>query len=197
MLALFLTTCARGLRHHPTTLNAKRAVPSKSWGGDLNKQRAPLHTAPPSRSLTVAEDPPKFYPATSVREAAVLTSSRLTSAKMPEPREEARHLVGYAAGVRFSDVTSSSSQLGERGATLLAKLIERRISSREPVQYIVGEWDFHNLENVAVRPPALVPRPETEQLVDLVLEDLRAERDATAPFKFLDVGAGLSTAVDG
>lgn len=41
-----------------------------------------------------------------------------------------------------------------------------------PVQYIIGEWQFRDL-TLKMRPPVFIPRPETEMLVDLVLEDLK------------------------
>lgn len=40
---------------------------------------------------------------------------------------------------------------------------------RVPIQYIIGEWDFREL-TLKMRPPVFIPRPETEMLVDLVLE---------------------------
>ena len=47
------------------------------------------------------------------------------------------------------------------------KLVERR-ASHEPIQYLIGNWDFRKLKNLKLRAPVLIPRPETEQLVDLV-----------------------------
>ena len=40
-----------------------------------------------------------------------------------------------------------------------------------PVQYIIGEWDFYNI-TLKLQPPVFIPRPETEQLVDLALQSL-------------------------
>lgn len=40
-----------------------------------------------------------------------------------------------------------------------------------PIQYVIREWDFRNL-TLEMRPPVFIPRPETEQLVDLVLTEL-------------------------
>ncbi|XP_034633317.1 MTRF1L release factor glutamine methyltransferase isoform X2 [Trachemys scripta elegans] len=41
---------------------------------------------------------------------------------------------------------------------------------RMPVQYVLGEWDFREL-TLKMRPPVFIPRPETEELVSLVLEE--------------------------
>lgn len=56
-----------------------------------------------------------------------------------------------------------------------------------PVQYLVGDWDFHHI-TLHVRAPVLIPRPETEELVQLVLtdEDLATKQCANV----LDVGFG-------
>jgi len=52
-----------------------------------------------------------------------------------------------------------------------ASMIRRRML-REPIQYILGKWDFGDI-TLAVRSPCLCPRPETEELVQLVCEDIR------------------------
>lgn len=41
-----------------------------------------------------------------------------------------------------------------------------------PLQYILGEWDFHHI-TLKLVPPVFIPRPETEQLVELAIERLR------------------------
>ncbi|XP_013888780.1 hemK methyltransferase family member 1 [Austrofundulus limnaeus] len=51
------------------------------------------------------------------------------------------------------------------------RLCTRRLS-RMPVQYIIEEWDFRDL-TLKLRPPVFIPRPETEEMVELVLTDLR------------------------
>ena len=54
---------------------------------------------------------------------------------------------------------------------LYVSLLERRLQF-EPLQYIVGRWDFHHLSGLRIRKPMLCPRPETEELVELVLSDI-------------------------
>jgi len=47
-------------------------------------------------------------------------------------------------------------------------MVARRVK-REPVQYIIGSWPFYPLQQeVLLRPPVLIPRPETEELVDII-----------------------------
>lgn len=64
-----------------------------------------------------------------------------------------------------------------------------RRAKREPIQYIVGDTDFRNL-TLKCDPRALIPRPETEELVDFVLEKLDSIKPAGAPTRVLDLGTG-------
>lgn len=66
----------------------------------------------------------------------------------------------------------------------LLENISQRLAQNEPAQYIVGDTDFYNL-NLKVDPRALIPRPETEELVDLILKENEVEN-----LKVLDVGTG-------
>ena len=63
-------------------------------------------------------------------------------------------------------------------------LIQRRLTN-EPIQYITGEQEFYGL-TLHVTPAVLIPRPETEHLVEAVL----AELESTASLHILDVGTG-------
>jgi len=73
-------------------------------------------------------------------------------------------------------------------ATAFDALVARRAAG-EPFAYLVGEREFHGL-TLAVAPAVLVPRPDTETLVDWALDLLRGElRDMAAP-AVLDLGTG-------
>jgi len=63
----------------------------------------------------------------------------------------------------------------------------QRVAKGEPVQYVLGEWDFRKL-TLKVDRRALIPRPETEQLVDLVLKS--AQVKGVAKPLVVDVGTG-------
>lgn len=54
-----------------------------------------------------------------------------------------------------------------------------------PIQYIIGEWDFCDLVLKMV-PPVFIPRPETEELVELILQQV----DNKITMRFLEVGCG-------
>ena len=63
----------------------------------------------------------------------------------------------------------------------------QRVAKGEPVQYVLGQWDFRKL-TLKVDRRALIPRPETEQLVDLVLRSPQLR--ASAKPLVIDVGTG-------
>ncbi|XP_032218823.1 MTRF1L release factor glutamine methyltransferase isoform X2 [Nematostella vectensis] len=65
---------------------------------------------------------------------------------------------------------------------LIEEMCQRR-ANREPIQYIVGDWDFRFL-TLQMQAPVLIPRPETE-LVELINNHLKS-----STFAFLDVGSG-------
>lgn len=78
--------------------------------------------------------------------------------------------------------------LTQREVDLLRERIVRR-ANREPVQYIVGDTDFRSL-TLKCDPRALIPRPETEELVGFVLERLNALKPPGTPARVLDLGTG-------
>ncbi|HEL9598778.1 TPA: peptide chain release factor N(5)-glutamine methyltransferase [Streptococcus suis] len=62
--------------------------------------------------------------------------------------------------------------------------IFQQLSQHRPAQYIIGKADFHDLE-FAVDERVLIPRPETEELVDLILQE-----NSRAGLRILDIGTG-------
>ena len=69
----------------------------------------------------------------------------------------------------------------------------RRLVSGEPLQYVLGEWDFRSLTLKCDR-RALIPRPETEELVTRVLKFLRSMGGSEKPF-IVDVGTGTGAII--
>lgn len=64
------------------------------------------------------------------------------------------------------------------------ELCECRMA-RMPIQYIIGEWDFRDL-TLEMKPPVFIPRPETEELVELILQQFDSKR----AMRFMEIGCG-------
>lgn len=105
-------------------------------------------------------------------------------AGVPSPRVDAEHLVSHVLGLTRSQLYASDAALGEDDSGRLLALVERR-RTREPLAYVLGEWGFRRL-TLAVDGRALVPRPETEVVVERCLAHLAG---LEAP-RVLDVGVG-------
>jgi release factor glutamine methyltransferase len=108
----------------------------------------------------------------------------LDEAGVPSPRVDAEHLVAHVLGLSRSELYSSDVDLAEPQSSRLRMLVERR-RRREPLAYVLGEWGFRRLM-LTVDRRALIPRPETEVLVECCLDLLRE----TVQPRVLDVGAG-------
>ena len=101
----------------------------------------------------------------------------------PLDRLEARILLTHALGLtRMQLITQSERTLSTDEANRLAKLVQRRTDG-EPIAYIVGSREFYGL-SFDVTPDVLIPRPETELLVELALQYLPPNG------RLLDMGTG-------
>ncbi len=103
---------------------------------------------------------------------------------LEQPRSDAEVLLAHALGMRRMDLYLRYDQpLDPEELARYRALIQRR-AAREPVQYITGRQEFWSLE-LEVTPAALIPRPETERLVELALEAF-----PDTPLRALDIGTG-------
>jgi release factor glutamine methyltransferase len=114
------------------------------------------------------------------REALEEAERRLATAGVDTPRVDAEWLVAHVLGTTRSGLVA---RLDERVDRLEPLLVRRE--AREPLAYVLGEWGFRRLTlNTDAR--ALVPRPETETLVERAL----ALADGIEQPRILDVGVG-------
>jgi release factor glutamine methyltransferase len=114
--------------------------------------------------------------------AAGATIGALQAALPLDPLEN-RILLCHALGVsRVSLITQSDRTLTAEEAARLSALVERR-KFGEPIAYIVGQREFFGLP-FQVNDSVLIPRPDTELLVELVLERLPQQG------RLLDMGTG-------
>lgn len=123
--------------------------------------------------------------ATSARVAARSAAARLKHAGIPEPVASAEVLLSELLGIGRADLAAREEPLTAEQTSLYGAWISRRMQ-REPVQRILGYAYFRNLV-LELNEDTLIPRPDTESVVDLALEriDLRGY-----PCIVLDVGTG-------
>jgi release factor glutamine methyltransferase len=108
----------------------------------------------------------------------------LDQSGVPSPRVDAEHLVAHVLGVSRTELYSTGGALSTDEEGRLRSLVVRR-RSREPLAYILGEWGFRRL-TLKVDGRVLIPRPETEVLVERCLERLQGLREP----RVLDLGVG-------
>ena len=109
--------------------------------------------------------------------------ARLCAAGVAEPEADAQVLLAHAlATSRAGVIAAARDPLGPAAAVRLESLLSRR-AAREPVAYVVGVREFWSLP-LAVDRRVLIPRPETELLVETAL------RRASHARRVLDVGTG-------
>ena len=117
-------------------------------------------------------------------EAVERVAGTLAGAGVPDARTDAEILVAEVHGVPRSALYVPDGELSAGALARLDGLVARR-RRREPLQYVLGEWGFRRL-TLTVDRRALIPRPETEVLVERCLALVA---DVPEP-RLLDVGVG-------
>lgn len=123
-----------------------------------------------------------------VRNRALLLRARATlaleQAGVESPALDTDVLFTTALGIDRSKLVTGSFFLNGRAIQLFHDFVARR-AAREPIAYIVGHKEFYGLE-FEINPAVLIPRPETELLVEAALNILREKPRA----RVLDLGTG-------
>jgi release factor glutamine methyltransferase len=120
-------------------------------------------------------------------EAVAEGAARLASAGIETARLDAELLVCHILGWdRTKLYTYPEQRLADEEAARWRSLLERRMS-REPLPYLLGEWEFYG-RRFRVTPAVLIPRPETELLIDGLL--LRRPWNTEHSPLVADVGTG-------
>ena len=126
------------------------------------------------------------------REVISKTARFLDDRNVPDAQVAAElmvaRLLGSGRGFLVSEMEKEAS---ERHLAAMRRGMAR-LSAGEPIQYVLGEWDFRRLTLKCDR-RALIPRPETEQLVERVLAHLSAMKGA--PGLVVDVGTGTGAII--
>ena len=110
----------------------------------------------------------------------------LRAAAVPTPRQEARMLLGAALGLSPEDLLRDArAPVVPEAAARFTALLKRRLAG-EPMAHLLGHRGFWTLD-LAVSPASLIPRPDSETLVEAALD---AFPDRARPLRVLDLGTG-------
>ena len=125
----------------------------------------------------------------SVAHARRALAEQFRTAGIESPKLDARILIGHALRLDHTGlVAAASRQLSDLTATQIERFAARRLAG-EPVARIIGIREFWGLP-LTVTPDVLVPRPETETVVELALELLDRAGPRTRPLRIADLGTG-------
>ena len=127
-------------------------------------------------------------PLMTIRELLKLSSDYLERKQIDQPRLNAEVLLASSLGTgRLELYLNGEKPLGEEEIAVFRDLVRRR-SAREPLQYITGTQEFRSI-SFTVGPGVLIPRPETELLVERVLKSI-SDMPAEENPHILDLGTG-------
>ena len=112
----------------------------------------------------------------------------LTKHGVDSPELNARMLLAYVLGIEEWQLSVYRQEITPEQTNKLESLIQQR-SKRIPLQHLIGSVGFYGLE-IEVSPSALIPRPETELLVETVLKTIQQKQAQHTPAKLLDLATG-------
>ena len=121
----------------------------------------------------------------SIAEAILQGANKLRKAGVPEARREAGSLLAFLLDKDRTFILSHAHDpISGEQETLFEEFLDARAQG-EPAQYITGRQDFYGLE-FEVTPAVLIPRPETELLIEAAIKLIGAEETVS----FCDLGTG-------
>jgi len=124
-----------------------------------------------------------------VEEARRALASYLKDSGIDSGELDARLLVGHALGLDFTAmITAATRRLKREEARRVEEFTRRRMAG-EPVARILGNKEFWGL-NFRLSPATLVPRPDTETVVELALETCRGQPPIGGRRRIADIGTG-------
>ncbi|MCC7259403.1 MAG: peptide chain release factor N(5)-glutamine methyltransferase [Alphaproteobacteria bacterium] len=119
-------------------------------------------------------------------QALTEAAAQLSSAGLETARLDARLLLGYATGITQEALIGYPERAVDGDALARYRTYIERRARHEPLAYVTGEKEFWGL-TLGVTAHTLIPRPDSETLVAVVLDALP---DRNAPWRILDLGTG-------
>jgi len=132
-------------------------------------------------------------PGQSIESVRRALAARFKSAQMDCPELDARSLVGAALGLDLTDLIAAAAQPLTRDESARIEGFARRRMAGEPVARILGFKEFWGLP-LLLSPATLVPRPDTETVVELALEIWRGDLPPDSQPRIADLGTGSGPA---
>jgi release factor glutamine methyltransferase len=129
-----------------------------------------------------------------IKDALTRSAQWLAEKGLESPRLDAEVLLAHLLAMSRLDLYLAWDRLlNDKQKEQYRDLLKRR-ANHEPVAYIVGRREFHSLD-FRVTPDVLIPRPETELLIEIALKRIRGRGEgksagATSPLRIADVGTG-------
>jgi release factor glutamine methyltransferase len=111
-----------------------------------------------------------------IRALLAATTPWLAKKGSPSPRLDAELLIGHALSLRRIALYMDLDRPLDEGELERCRALVKRRGTGEPIAYITGQKEFWGL-TLAVTPAVLIPRPDTERLVELALARLPADAD--------------------
>ena len=118
------------------------------------------------------------------------TAARLTEAKVGTPQLDARVLIKHYFSLSDADLIANGSQHFETIPQAFIDALEQRLN-HTPIAKILGVKEFWGL-NFIVNTHVLDPRPDSETLIEAVLEYCKANGGTDKPWHILDLGTGTA-----
>ncbi|MCB1255998.1 MAG: peptide chain release factor N(5)-glutamine methyltransferase, partial [Microthrixaceae bacterium] len=124
------------------------------------------------------------------RELLAEAVARLDGSGVTEtPESDARRIIEAASGASPAELFLQLDDLAtERGVAHFDSMVSRRLTG-EPLQYVIGSWGFRTLD-LMVDARVLIPRPETEFVVEVALDELDRVGGSERPTTVVDLGTG-------
>jgi release factor glutamine methyltransferase len=126
-----------------------------------------------------------------IRETIERLSAHLHASSIPNYHHETLLIISFVTGIPHLELNlHHNKMLSSKQNDEIESILQRRIK-REPLQYIFGVSNFYGL-SFKLSPAVLIPRPETELLVERIIQDCSflEEKELTKPKKLLDIGTG-------
>ena len=117
-------------------------------------------------------------------------AEQLLIAGVEDHETSARRIVEEATGIKVDLLPLEKDQPVTQKAVARADAMSQRRAQGEPLQYVIGSWNFRYLD-LAVDPRALIPRPETEVVAGFAIDQLKMMNDGTKTSLLVaDMGTG-------